>query len=181
MKFQSIVVLLLSSFAAAKLDTEEFNTFLEACADGKVDFVKEELEKNPSFAKEHSAEGESCLHIAGIHGEIEVTKALLAAGADPNLLTHMVDDPNAEPIQMHALSWHVFGGHLESAKLLLDHGADPNVLMDSIADEKERVTVLGMLEMLLQEESEASEEELRPFLEMRDLLKSRGAKRKDEL
>lgn len=70
---------------------------------------------------------------------------------------------------------------LESVKLLLDHGADPNLLMDSISDERERVTVLDLLEQLLAEEEEASEDELEPYMKMKEMLIERGAKRRDEL
>lgn len=151
--------------------------------DGKLDKVKETLAANPSWASESSADGETCLHVAGIHGEIEITKHLMKLGVDPNLLTHMVEDPEDGPIQMHALSWHVFGGHFESAKLLLEHGADPNQLMDSLTEEKQRVTVLDMLEELLAEEDlgDIPEEEIAPFIKMKELLIQNGAKRRDEL
>lgn len=173
----------ITSVAFGAVDTEEFQNFLEDCSDGKLDKVKETLTKNPSWASESSADGETCLHVAGIHGEIEITKHLMKLGVDPNLLTHMIEDPEDGPIQMHALSWHVFGGHLESAKLLLEHGADPNQLMDSLTEEKQRVTVLDMLEELLAEEDlgDIPEEELAPFLQMRELLIEKGAKRRDEL
>jgi ankyrin repeat protein len=182
-QFQSLLLILasLTGLTSAVLETEDFLEFLENCADGKTAEVVAGLKANADWAKEASPEGETCLHVAGIHGEVEVTKALMAAGVDPNLMSHMLDDPDEDPIQMHALSWHVFGGHLESAKLLLDHGADPNALMDSITEEKERVTVLDMLEQLLAEEDDASAEEIAPFQKMMEMLKEHGAKRREEL
>ena len=183
MKFQPLLLAIasLTGLSSAVLETEEFLEFLEDCADGKTAEVGAALKKDPSFASEASPEGETCLHVAGIHGEVEITRLLMEAGADPNLMSHMVDDPEEDAIQMHALSWHVFGGHLESAKLLLDHGADPNALMDSITEGTEKVTVLDMLEELLKEEEDATEDELEPFMKMKDMLISNGAKRRDEL
>jgi hypothetical protein len=216
MKFQPLLLILatLTGFGAAVLQTDEFLEFLEQCADGNAAEVIAGLKKNPEWAKEFSPEGETCLHVAGIHGEVDVTKALLDHGVDPNLVSHMIDDPEEGAIQMHALSWHVFGGHIESAKLLLKAGAgkynqflhahwivtfiltswcflfhslvnnewiDPNLLMDSIVEENERVTVLDMLEQLLAEEKDATDDELGPFIKMKDMLVSHGAKRKQEL
>lgn len=184
-RIQSLIIALASfaTAAFAAVDSEEFQDFLENCSDGKLDKVQEILTSNPDWASESSADGETCLHVAGIHGEIEITKHLMKLGVDPNLVTHMVEDPEDGPIQMHALSWHVFGGHYESAKLLLDHGADPNQLMDSLTEEKQRVTVLDMLDELLAEEDlgDVTEDELAPFLKMKELLVAKGAKRKDEL
>jgi hypothetical protein len=173
----------ITSIALGVVDSEVFQDFLEDCSDGKLKKVEETLAANPTWASETSADGETCLHVAGIHGQIEITKHLMKLGVDPNLLTHMIEDPEDGPIQMHALSWHVFGGHYESAKLLLEHGADPNQLMDSLTSEKERVTVLDMLEELLAEEDldDIPEEEIAPFIKMKELLIQNGAKRKDEL
>jgi hypothetical protein len=53
--------------------------------------------------------------------------------------------------------------------------------MDSIVEENERVTVLDMLEQLLAEEGDATDEELGPFLKMKEMLVGHGAKRKEEL
>lgn len=55
-------------------------------------------------------DGETCLHVAGIHGEVGVTKVLLEKGVNPNLISHMIEEEQDEPIEMHALSWHVFSG-----------------------------------------------------------------------
>ncbi|GAX14191.1 hypothetical protein FisN_20Hh186 [Fistulifera solaris] len=173
----------ITSIALGVVDSEAFQDFLEDCSDGKLKNVEEAIAANPTWASETSADGETCLHVAGIHGQIEITKHLMKLGVDPNLLTHMIEDPEDGPIQMHALSWHVFGGHYESAKLLLEHGADPNQLMDSLTNEKERVTVLDMLEELLAEEDldDIPEEEIAPFIKMKELLIQNGAKRRDEL
>jgi len=177
-----LVILALAVHGTVSLESEEFLQFIEDCADGKVEEVTAALTKNSEWASEATPEGETCLHVAGIHGELEVTRALMKAGVDPNIVSHMMDEPEDEPIKMHALSWHVFGGHVKSAELLLDHGADPNQLLDSLDGDQKRVTVLDMLDQLLEEEAaEASEDEIAPFKEMRDMLVKRGAKRKDEL
>lgn len=177
----TIVLVLCGSVVQSVSDDEDFLKFIEFCADGNVEKVKEELAAHADWATETSDEGETCLHVAGIHGEVGVTKLLLEHGVDPNLMSHMKEDPEDEPLQMHALSWHVFGGHAESVKILLEHGADPNVLIDNIGDEKERVTVLDMLEQLLEEEGDSNPDEVKPFLEMKELLLEHGAKKRDEL
>jgi ankyrin repeat protein len=39
------------------------------------------------WANAHTADGETCLHLAAIPGSNAVTKLLLEAGADPNVRT----------------------------------------------------------------------------------------------
>ena len=185
--FLSLSLLVALSTAAAakefiKNETPEFELFIEDCSDGRVEEVERKLKVNPNWVHESAKGGETCLHVAGIHGQSAVTKLMLENGADPDLLTRVVQDPEVEDghIHMHALSWHIFGGHMESAKLLLSHGADPNQPMDSIMERGKTVTVLDLLEQLLDEE-EPGTPEMEPFIEMRELLLEHGAKHHEEL
>ena len=60
---------------------------------------------------------ESVLHWAVGAGEIEIARALLAAGAH----VHAIDENRFTP-----LHWSAFHSDAAMARLLLDHGADPN-------------------------------------------------------
>lgn len=171
-------------------ESTDFLTFLTACADGVAEKVETALQEHPDWASQASPEGETCLHVAGIHGHVEVTRAALKGGADPNLSTKLIDEDDQDGVQMHALSWHVFGGHVETTKILLEHGADPNKLMDSISqtgdNDKEHMTVLDLVEDLLNEglnehHEDLGENEVLPMIEMKQLLLKHGAKRMDEL
>ena len=66
--------------------------------------------------------GRSCLHQACADGHIEVVRALLAAGADPNIR----DADSAAPIHFSACA-----GDLGVLQLLLDHGADISTTNES--------------------------------------------------
>jgi ankyrin repeat protein len=161
--------------------TPEFAEFITACTDGRLEEVTKALEPHPNWVHESGLTGETCLHVAGMHGHPEISLLLLQNGADPNMLSRVMEDPEEEHhIHMHALSWHILGAHLESAKLLLAHGANPNQPMDSIMQKGEKVTILDMLEELLAEE-DPKIPELGIFQEMRDLLLEHGALHHEEL
>jgi hypothetical protein len=179
----------LSSFLSAAEHSAQFLLYLQACADGSADQVKSVLESHPEWASEPSPDGETCLHVAGMLGHVDVTKVLLEAGANPDLRSDMLHADDEGGVQMHALSWHVFGGHVETVKLLLEAGADPNLLMDKLseisADSNGHMTVLDLVEDFLEEGLKnvegVDDQELKPFFQMKELLLKHGAKRRDEL
>jgi ankyrin repeat protein len=132
---------------------------------------------------EEEAFGESCLHVAGITGQIEITKAALQAGADPNV-------PSAFPhgLRMTPLAFHVYGGHIPTIQLLLQAGANVNQDMDHMLDPKERrkATVMDLLlDVVLIESDSQDDEQVDPdqkkYLEIKKLLEQYGAKRYRDL
>ena len=122
----------------------------EAAAAGRLDRVKEFVEKDPSLAKKYSPDGFPILGLAAVFGHQRVAEYLLAKGADIdatatngtgyNALTGAVasghKDLVAWLLSRGANSNHRYGpgfsplltaaanGHLEILKMLLDHGAD---------------------------------------------------------
>ena len=78
-------LLLIAIGLALTLAAEDpYDRFLMACSEGRLADVKALLERNPHFARKQSKDGETCLHVAGILGQTEVTKLALVHGADPN-------------------------------------------------------------------------------------------------
>lgn len=166
-------------------DSALFLLFLQYCGEGNTEEVINLLKDHPEWATAASPEGETCLHIAGIHGRPDVTRAVLDAGADPNQLTKMTGE-EGDRVSMTALSWHVFGGHVETVKMLLEHGADPNQLMDTVsALARDRMTVLDLVDDLLKSATSNDEDfdkdDTLPYQQMKELLLQHGARRRDEL
>jgi ankyrin repeat protein len=150
--------------------------FLQACSQGDVDFVEAQLSDDPSLVHGRSAQGETCLHVAGITGQSLVTQRILDGGGDPNVRTTF-----AQGLRMHPLSWNVYGGHVDTARVLLEHGASVNLPVDSMKNPTEKVTVLDILLDILSVDQEASKASPDPrlgkYYEMKTLLVKHGAKR----
>jgi ankyrin repeat protein len=167
-----------SSGDAAATD-QEFDNFLHACTNGEMDVLEIALTEDPHYVHGKSAMGESCLHVAGIKGQTEVTKRMIQAGADPN-----VRSDYEKGLRMHPLSWNVYGGHVETARALLEGGANVNLDIDHMT---EKVTVLDLVLDMLQGYAGEDEEKYKDnptvgkqFL-MRDLLLEFGAKQFKDL
>jgi ankyrin repeat protein len=106
--------------------------------------VRTALEEHPDWLQIRSSHGETCLHVAGIYGAAAVTRAVLQAGADPN-----VRSTYEHGLRMHPLSWNVYGGHVTNAQLLLEHGADPNLDVDPMENGASPETVLDIVQRIL--------------------------------
>jgi hypothetical protein len=86
------------------------------------------LESDPSQAKERDAKGETPLHHAARHGELEAIKVLLAHGADPNAKTPV----GATPLHVARAF-----GEERAAKLLIEAGAKSEAPGDLSDDDPE--------------------------------------------
>ena len=67
---------------------------------------------------------ETPLHLACIRGEPKVVKALLNAGANPNV---RATAPTG--LDMTALTWCAYAGYHDSIALMLERGAKPNLVV----------------------------------------------------
>ena len=86
-------ILRLMAFGAAaylctsKEEEKETTKFLDACAHGLVEEVAEFLEKDPSYATLVSDDGETCLHLTAVSGNLEIAKMVVEGGANVNKRT----------------------------------------------------------------------------------------------
>lgn len=93
---------------------------------GHVHRLRAMLESDPSAAKAKDAKGETPLHHAARHGDVEVIKVLLAHGADPNAKTPV----GATPLHVARAF-----GEEKAAKVLVEAGAKTgSELSDDDAD-----------------------------------------------
>ncbi len=99
----------------------ELNVF-EAAALGRIDRLREILERDPDAARARSADGFGALHFPGFFGlgaATEAASALIAAGADVNARS----DNAMSVLPLHSA---VAGNHDDIVAVLLAAGADPN-------------------------------------------------------
>lgn len=98
--------------------------FYELVALGETDTVEETLAGAPEKAKAVAPDGFTVLGLASYFGRVDTAKALLEAGADPNV-------PAANPFQVRPLHSAAANRKQEAShalcELLLEHGAEPNV------------------------------------------------------
>jgi ankyrin repeat protein len=87
---------------------------------GRADGLERMLQAEPSLTASWSADGFTALHFAAFFGDGGVARALLDAGAAPNVRSR--NDFEVMPI--HSA---VAGRHGDVVAALLDAGADPNV------------------------------------------------------
>jgi len=156
-------------------------SFLDACTEGRVEHIRTELKVHPSWTNGRSPQGETCLHLAGILGQPEVTRTVLEAGGDPNVRTTFERGQ-----RMHPLSWNVYAGHVETARVLLENGADVNLDVDLVkgGSDVSIATPLDIINDILPPGADAGggdHPEARKFHEMKELLLSFGAKTYSEL
>jgi hypothetical protein len=155
-------------------------SFLEACTHGDVEQVRKDLLAHPSYATGRSPQGETCLHVAGIEGQPEVTRIILAAGGDPNTRS-----TSSHGQRMHPLSWNTYGGHVEVVKILLEKGANVNLDIDwPVNGSKAKATCLDILDTILPKERPTEGKELtdtQKYYDLMDLLIENGGKRYSDL
>lgn len=93
----------------------------EAAAAGDAELVREFVRRDPAGINAHAEDGFHPLGLAAFFKRPAAVRALLDAGADPNVASR-------NPMKVTALHSAVAdGGHAEIAKMLLAAGADPNV------------------------------------------------------
>mmetsp|Transcript_25866 Transcript_25866/g.42702 ORF Transcript_25866/g.42702 Transcript_25866/m.42702 type:complete len:216 (+) Transcript_25866:182-829(+) len=158
-------------------NNDDNSEFFHTCSDGNYDKFQSLLTTNPSLIHATTKDGEHCLHLCAIGGNIQIVRTLLEQGADPNIRSTWQNG-----LRMHPLSWNTFYGRYEILELLLEYGADVEADFDlggSVKDEKtgelEKVTVLDVVEKILS--SEVDEEQRMRFAKTRNVLMKYGAVR----
>ncbi|HKN24462.1 MAG TPA: ankyrin repeat domain-containing protein [Candidatus Acidoferrum sp.] len=91
----------------------------DAAAVGKLDRVKQFVEKDSSLAKSVSPDGFPVVALAAVFGHLDVARCLADHGADVNA-------PATNGSGYNALTGAVASGHTEIVKWLLENGANPN-------------------------------------------------------
>jgi ankyrin repeat protein len=172
-------LVLLSSLAVAvqaansnKDDVVVTTEFLDACTHAKMDILEASIAEHPLWLNGRSESGETCLHVAGIMGQPEVSRFLLKKGADVNIRSSYEGG-----LRMHPLSWNVYGGHYDNIEVLVvEYKADVNLDFD---DSKGKPitcldTVLNTLSS--EDKSKPDDEYYGKFRRIKDLLLMYGAK-----
>jgi ankyrin repeat protein len=162
-----------------------FDQFLMACSHGNMEIVEKVLQEHPDYAVGQSQNGESCLHVAGILGQVNVTQFILQHGGNPNQRSTY-----EHGLRMTPLAWNVYGKHVANVELLLAAGANVNLDFDYLSNGKhEVVTVLDLLHIIERfgddennntADDNSTDEDRSPYA-MRDLLLKYGAKRFKDL
>lgn len=97
----------------AKLDLQD------AAAVGRLDRVKEIVEKNAALANSYSSDGFPVVALASVFGHFEAARYLAEHGADINAAA-------TNGTGYNALTGAVAGGHVDLVKWLLESGANAN-------------------------------------------------------
>jgi hypothetical protein len=158
-----LLLFLVSTVTAQEVSTIVSEEFLNACTYGNVKLLQSLLvdHEHASWIKEgRSKQGETCLHVAGIYGQVEVTQYLLQHGCDPN-----VRSTYQGGLRMPPLAWNVYGGHVDVAKVLLQGGANVNLDFDDMSSPKQPVTALDVCLQLVQTDAARFEPLLQLLLE----------------
>jgi len=128
-------------------------TFDEAIASGRIDEVKEAIDKNEELISSFLEDGFTPIGLATFFGRVELAKLLFEMGADPSICA---DNPmkvngmhaaaaigNGELMELYVSNGYdsnipqmnnitpvqsaAYRGDLEMVKLLVRHGADPKI------------------------------------------------------
>jgi ankyrin repeat protein len=91
----------------------------DAAAAGRLDRVKEIVEKNPGQAQALSPDGFPVVALAAVFGHFELARYLAEKGADVNTVA-------TNGTGYNALTGSVTNGHTDIVKWLLETGVDPN-------------------------------------------------------
>ena len=204
--FVYIMALLCSSMTVVSAATDSskeheqdpvVEQLLQACTEGQIDTLQALVQQHTSAVlQRRSAMGETCLHVAGIHGQAKLTSYVLEEEANGDDDNNNKMDPNVRStfehgLRMHPLSWNVYGGHVETARVLLTHGANVNLDVDDMSNPEKQATALDIVDTILEgiegatkEGESRSEDEmgrLQRYRDMRELLIEFGAKRFEDL
>mmetsp|Transcript_55877 Transcript_55877/g.118832 ORF Transcript_55877/g.118832 Transcript_55877/m.118832 type:complete len:198 (-) Transcript_55877:456-1049(-) len=163
------IMVLVSVAFAVTLPDEANSEYFFACSGGEIDKIKTLVEVDPSLVHATTRDGEHCLHLSALSGNVEVAKLLLEKGADPDIRSEWESG-----LRMHPLSWNTFYGRSEIIELLLKHGADVNADFDS-AQGGNKLTVLDVVEQILM--SSENDDDKKRFIETRNILVKNGAMR----
>jgi hypothetical protein len=148
--------------------------FLNACTDGRLDEIEAALKEHPDWVHGRSESGETCLHVAGIKGQVEVSRLILKMGGDVNVRSTF-----AHGLRMHPLAWNVYGGHVENVRVLLEEGnADVNLDYDDAKGSP--ITVLDTVLDIAPDEK-MDKPGLERFYMVKELLLKHGAKQYKDL
>jgi ankyrin repeat protein len=102
-------------------------TIFEAAALGRVDRVRELVDRDPALANAFGEDGFHPLGLACFFGHVDAARLLLERGADVNALSR---NEHIQTAAIHAAAASE-GKHestrYELVELALDHGADPNL------------------------------------------------------
>ena len=149
--------------------------FLNACTEGNLEEIEAALMDHPEWVNGRSESGETCLHVAGIKGQSEVSRLILKLGGDPNIRSTF-----SGGLRMHPLSWNVYGGHVETVRVLLQVGqADVNRDYDD--SKGSPITVMDTLLEIVPDNSKRDDPSLERFYQLKELLLQHGAKRYNDL
>ena len=150
------------------------NAFLNACTEGKLDEIEAALKEHPTWVHGRSESGETCLHVAGIKGQAQVSRLILKLGGDVNVRSTF-----AHGLRMHPLAWNVYGGHVENVRVLLEEGrADVNLDYDDAKGLP--ITVLDTILDIAPDEK-SDKPGLERFYKLKELLLKHGAKQYKDL
>ena len=120
--------------------------FLHACTNGDVPQVQALLQEHPEWVNGRSEQGETCLHVAGIYGQPDISRLLLQAGANPNVRSTF-----EHGLRMTPLSWNVYAGHVENARVLLQEGkANVNMDFDAMGPPDDAPRLLTCYDVVLE-------------------------------
>jgi ankyrin repeat protein len=109
--------------------------FFSAASDGKVEAVRELLEKGNVDVNSQNAGAGPALSFASYSGDREIVSLLLEYRADIN-----IKDPNGFTPLMNA----ALGQQVEIVRLLLEKGADPTLTVENAEPGKNPVTAVAI-------------------------------------
>jgi len=117
----------------------DLNIF-EAAASGRVEWVRQLVEKQPALANAVAPDGFQPLGLACFFGHFEAAKCLVEHGAEINSASH-------NPAKVMPLHSAAASQSLEIARLLLEHKADPNARQDDDFTPLQGAAQNGQVEM----------------------------------
>ena len=176
---RTISILLLTTFihAAEKSSSSSVvsNDILNACTEGNLEEIEAALVDHPDWVNGRSESGETCLHVAGIKGQSQVSRLILKLGGDANVRSTF-----SGGLRMHPLSWNVYGGHVENARVLLEVG-QANVNSDYDDSKGLPITVMDTILEIVPDDSKRDDPAMERFHQMKELLLRHGAMRYKDL